>query len=67
LNEVRRLGGPFPADALPVADDHALVADLGVQRFGGLLGPVLVDEAESDRLAEDHADDHGVAALAHQE
>jgi hypothetical protein len=35
-----------------------------VQGLGGLLGAVLVDEAEAHRQGHDHADDHGVAALA---
>ena len=57
-------GGDVHRGRPPVADDHRLVVDLGVQRLGGLLGPVLVDEAEPDRQADDHADDDGVAALA---
>ncbi len=48
----------------PSRIDDGLVADLVVQRLGGLLGPVLVDEAEPDRQAHDHADDDRVAALA---
>ena len=47
-----------------VADDDGLVVDLVVQRLGGLLGPVLVDEPEPDRQRDDDADDDGVAALA---
>ena len=48
----------------PVTDHHCLVVDLRVQRLGGLLGPVLIDEPEPDRQGHDHADDHRVAALA---
>lgn len=33
---------------------------------GGLLRPVLVDEAEAHRERHDHRDDHGVVALAHE-
>jgi hypothetical protein len=54
-------------DRPPVADGHGLVPDLGVQRFGGLLGPVFVDEAQTDRHDHDHADDDGFAALPDQE
>ena len=46
-----------------VAGDHGLVMDLVVQRFGGPLGPILVDESEAHRQGDDHADDDGVALL----
>jgi hypothetical protein len=43
------------------------MADARVQRLGGLLGLVLVDEAEPHRGQRDHSDDHRVAALTDEE
>ena len=40
------------------------MTDLGVQRLGCLLGPILIHEAEPDRERDDHPDDDRVAALA---
>ena len=50
---------------LPSRVDGDLVADLGVHRLRGALGPVLVDEPETDRRRDDHPDDERVEALAH--
>ena len=49
-----------------VADDERGVPDLRVQRRDRLLGPVLVHEAEPDRQADDHADDHRVGRVARE-
>ena len=50
-------------DGLAVAHHDRLMSDLGVQRLGRLLRPVLVDEPEPDRHGDDPPDDHGIAAL----
>ena len=41
--------GDIDLDRVAVAHHHGLVADLRMQRLGGLLGPVLVDETQPDR------------------
>jgi hypothetical protein len=46
-----------------VADDHGLVPDLVMERFGGLLGPELVDESQSPGQRDDHADDDRLAPI----
>jgi len=52
---------------MPVAQHDAAMTDVRVQRLGGLLGPVLVDEAQPHRGQQDHPDDHRVAALTDEE
>jgi hypothetical protein len=56
--------GHIDLDWVAVAYDDGPVADLRVQRLGGLLRPVLVGEAQLDRCGEDDADDQRVGALA---
>ena len=51
----------------PVPADHNLVANLGVQRGRGQLGPVLVHEAEPHRHRQDRRDDHCVGTVPHPE
>ena len=46
--------------AAPVAEHDGAVGDPRVQRLGGPLGAVLVDEAQADADQQDHADDDRV-------
>jgi hypothetical protein len=50
-------------DGVAASHGQRTVADLRVQRLGGLLRPVLVDEPQPHRQRQDHPDDHGVAAF----
>src|SRR5579872_7117663 len=52
---------------MPAAQDDAAMMDARMQCLGGLLGPVLVDEAQPHRGQQDYPDDHRVAALADEE
>ena len=55
------------ADArMPAPPHDAAMLDLRVQGLSGLLGPVLVDEAQAHRGQQDQPDDHRVAALANE-
>src|SRR6266536_3268523 len=51
---------------LPVTVDERPPADLRVQRLDGLLGAVLIDEAEPDAEADDRQDDPGLCRLANR-
>ena len=46
-----------------VAINNGKMLDLGMQLLDRLLGPILVDEAEPDRQADDGKDDAGIGPL----